>query len=148
MFIFSRCTNDIITTFWYSIWFWAWKNPLRVSFPGSSLLWFKVTLFQWYLCYSRLQIKWYHCMYLVNTFLLANKMCCSIIHNTLRMFTFHMSFECSTLNGGIWAHGTFIRPFTIMSHFMSSQRIVISCSVFTLITFEWFVSCMLSHMHF
>ena len=38
MFIFSRCTNDIITTFWYSLWFRTWKNPLRVSFPGSSLL--------------------------------------------------------------------------------------------------------------
>ena len=39
MFIFSRCTNDIISTFWYSLWFRTWKNPLRVSFPGSSLLW-------------------------------------------------------------------------------------------------------------
>ena len=43
MFIFSRCTNDIITTFWYSLWFWTWKNPLRVSFPGSSLLWVNVS---------------------------------------------------------------------------------------------------------
>ena len=38
MFIFSRCTNDIITTFSYSFWFLTWKNPSRVSFPGSSLL--------------------------------------------------------------------------------------------------------------
>ena len=39
MFIFSRCTNDIISTFWYSFWFPTWKNPSRVSFPWSSLLW-------------------------------------------------------------------------------------------------------------
>ena len=38
MFIFSRCTNYIITTFWYSFWFPTWKNPSRFSFPGSSLL--------------------------------------------------------------------------------------------------------------
>ena len=39
IFIFSRWTNDIITTFWYALWFLTWKNPSRVSFPGFSLLW-------------------------------------------------------------------------------------------------------------
>ena len=39
MFIFSRCINDIITTFWYSFWLLTCKTPSGVSFPGSSLLW-------------------------------------------------------------------------------------------------------------
>ena len=38
MFIFSRCTNDIITTFWYSFWLLTWKTPSGVSISGSSLL--------------------------------------------------------------------------------------------------------------
>ena len=40
MFTFSRCTSDIITTFWYSFWLPTLKNLSRVSIPGSSLLWF------------------------------------------------------------------------------------------------------------
>ena len=38
MFILSRFSNDIITTFWYSFWLLTWKNPSGVSIPGSSLL--------------------------------------------------------------------------------------------------------------
>ena len=44
MFIFSRCTNDIITKFWYSFWLLTWKNPSGVSIPGSSHLWLGIAL--------------------------------------------------------------------------------------------------------
>ena len=66
----------------------------------------------------------------------------------LRMFTFDMSLKSCTLNGGIRAHRTFVRFFTSVSHIVSSQRIVVSSSIFAFVTFERFVPCMLPHMHF
>ena len=39
MFIFSSCTNNIITIFWYYFWGLTWKSPPGVPIPGSSLLW-------------------------------------------------------------------------------------------------------------
>ena len=59
MFIFSRCTNDISTIFWYSFCFQTWNNHRGVSIPGYLWPSPKFKIFGWLVTQNKQYSKVY-----------------------------------------------------------------------------------------